>query len=395
MEKGHRKNRYLFPERPGNGFRLLVDGDRFFPVMEAAIAGARRYVLLEMYLCESGRLVERFFAVLAGAARRGVRVCVLLDDYGAFGLRRADRQRLTEAGVELAFYNPLRFYRWSRNLWRDHRKLLIVDGKAAYTGGVGLVDAFDPRLRPGSWWHEVMLEIRGPCVADWQALFARVWNRWAVTALSACPDGGAVQAAGGGIGRVAVQKGVMGRSEIMRSYVRRVRRAEQRVWLATAYFVPPWKLRRALRRSARRGRDVRLLLPGAHTDHRAVWYMGRRYYQRLLRAGVRIFEYQPRFSHYKLLLCDDWVSIGSSNADAWNYRWNLEANQELRDAALIGRVAALLEEDFAHSREILPADWQRRSWHRRAGEWFWGKVQALLGRFSDRRQARSGPDDRL
>jgi phosphatidylserine/phosphatidylglycerophosphate/cardiolipin synthase-like enzyme len=199
---------------------------------------------------------------------------------------------------------------------------------------------------------------------------------------------------GGGIGRVAVQKGVMGRSEIMRSYVRRVRRAEQRVWLATAYFVPPWKLRRALRRSARRGCDVRLLLPGAHTDHRAVWYMGRRYYQRLLRAGVRIFEYQPRFCHYKLLLCDDWASIGSSNADAWNYRWNLEGNQELRDVGVIGRASALLAADFADSREIRLADWRRRSWHRRAREWFWGKIQTLLGRLCDRRRARNGPDER-
>jgi len=115
-----------------------------------------------------------------------------------------------------------------------------------------------------------------------------------------------------------------------------------------------------------------------------VWYMGRRYYHRLLKAGVRIFEYQPRFTHCKMLLCDDWLSLGSSNADAWNYRWNLEANQELQDAKLCAEAAALMEEDFADSVEIRLEDWMVRSWRVRLREWFWGKVQALLGWFSDR-----------
>src|SRR5690606_26145988 len=111
--------------------------------------------------------------------------------------------------------------------------------------------------------------------------------------------------------------------EVRRSFVRAVRAAGRRVWLATAYFVPSWKLRRALRRAAHRGVDVRLLLPGPITDHPGVRHAGRRLYSRLLRNGVHIFEYQPRFSHTKLMLCDDWVSTGSSNSDRWNLHWNL------------------------------------------------------------------------
>ncbi|ABA87532.1 cardiolipin synthase, putative [Syntrophotalea carbinolica DSM 2380] len=386
--------KYRFPWRSGNRFRLLVDGDRFFPAMEASIAEARRYVLVEMYLCESGQVTERFFRQLRAAAKRGVRVCVLLDAYGALGLRRSDRKRLTDAGAELAFYNPLRFFRWRSNLLRDHRKLLIVDGNIAFTGGTGLIDSFDPRIESGTWWHEVMLEVRGPCLADWQALFARTWNRWANSALSEVP-GGAWQQSDGCQGRVTVQRGIKGRSEIMRSYVRQTRRARRRVWLATAYFVPSWKLRQVLRRSARRGRDVRLLLPGALSDHPAVWYMGRRYYHRLLKAGVRIFEYQPRFTHFKMLLCDDWLSLGSSNADAWNYRWNLEANQEVQDVDLSEQAASLLEADFARSVEIRLEDWVVRSWRKRLREWFWGKVQAFLGWFSDRDVTRQNLDREL
>jgi phosphatidylserine/phosphatidylglycerophosphate/cardiolipin synthase-like enzyme len=385
------RGKYRFAWRVGNRFRLLVDGDRFFPVMQDSIAAARRYVLLEMYLCESGRVVDRFVERLQAAARRGVRVCVLLDAYGALGLRRSDRKRLTDAGVELAFYNPLGFFRWRSNLFRDHRKLLLVDGEVGFTGGTGLTDAFDPGVASGSWWHEAMLEIRGPCLGDWQALFARTWNRWAQSPLSAVPGGSWAQDEGGR-GRVTLQRGIKGRSEIIRSYVRQIRRARSRVWMATAYFVPSWKLRQCLRRSAREGRDVRLLLPGALNDHPAVWYMGRRYYHRLLKSGVRIFEYQPRFTHYKMLMCDDWVSFGSCNADAWNYRWNLEANQEAVDASLSTQAAALLETDFGRSVEIRLEDWVMRSWRKRLREWFWGKVQALLGWFSDRKR-RIGEDD--
>ncbi|MGE4542904.1 MAG: phosphatidylserine/phosphatidylglycerophosphate/cardiolipin synthase family protein [Pedobacter sp.] len=383
--------KYRFPWRKGNHFRLLVDGDRFFPAMEASIAAARRYVLLEMYLCESGQVVNRFFTQLCAAAARGVRVCVLLDDYGALGLRRSDRKRLVDAGVELTFYNPLKFFRWRTNLLRDHRKLLLVDGDVAFIGGAGLTDAFDPRVEQDRWWHEAMLEVRGPCLADWQALFAKLWNRWADSALSEVP-GGAWPQCDSGRGRVTVQRGIRGRSEIMRSYVRQTRSARRRVWLATAYFVPSWKLRQSLRRSARSGKDVRLLLPGAWSDHPAVMYMGRRYYHRLLKAGVRIFEYQPRFTHYKLFLCDDWLSLGSSNADAWNYRWNLEANQEVQDAEISEQAAMLLESDFARSIEIRLEDWLVRSWHKRLKEWFWGKAQAFLGWFSDRERPPGGDE---
>jgi len=138
-----------------------------------------------------------------------------------------------------------------------------------------------------------------------------------------------------------------------------------------------------------------LLLPGPFTDHPSVRHMGRRYYQSLLRHGVRIFEYQPRFSHLKLLLCDDWVSLGSSNADAWNYRWNLEANQEAQDPDLAEQVETMLQEDFARSLEIDLADWLRRPWHRRWPEWFWGRVQALLAWISSQVRPRTGSDEPL
>jgi cardiolipin synthase len=376
--------KYRYPRRRGDQYRLLVDGSLFFPAMEQSIAAARRYVLLEMYLFESGQVADRFIELFIATVARGVRVCLLLDGYGAFALRHSDRQRLVSGGVELAVYNPLGIQRWFGNLLRNHRKLLLVDGVVAFTGGAGITDHFDPAVTSGSCWHETMLEIRGPSVVDWQHLFAETWNRWADRPVAAKTEAAPESTAGEGIGRVTLQGGTVGRSEIMRSYIVHIRRAQKRAWLATAYFVPPWKLRQALRRQARRGRDVRLLLPGPHTDHPAVKHMGRRYYQQLLRNGVRIYEYQPRFLHFKMLLCDGWVSTGSCNADGWNYRWSLEANQESRAECLASQAEALFLADFGESREILYHQWVNRSWVSRVREWFWGRVALLLARFSER-----------
>ncbi|HEY9198019.1 MAG TPA: phospholipase D-like domain-containing protein, partial [Gammaproteobacteria bacterium] len=158
--------------RHGNRFHLRVDGNSFFPAMLEAIAAAERQILLEMYLVQSGRTFQRFADALGAAAQRGVRVCLLLDAFGCLGLTAADRDRLRAQGVELALYNPLRFGgALRRNLFRDHRKLLVVDDDCAFVGGAGLTDDFDPASRGERHWHDVMVEIRGPLVADWQAVF--------------------------------------------------------------------------------------------------------------------------------------------------------------------------------------------------------------------------------
>jgi cardiolipin synthase len=368
--------RYRFAWRGGNAFRLLIDGETFFPAMLEAVAAANRYVLLENYLVESGRVMDRFIAALAAAARRGVEVCVLLDDFGARGLTEADRGRLTGAGVKLALYNPLRYGRLRRYLLRDHRKLLIIDDAVAYTGGAGLTDAFDPAAAGNRAWRETLIEIRGEALADWRRLFLGNWAHWSDHVPRVLRKG-APPPVGGQWGRVTVS-GVGEVSEIKRSFLKRVRGARDVVWMCTAYFVPSWKLLRAFRRAARRGADVRLLLPGPHTDHPAVRHAARRHYGKLLRHGVRIFEYQGRVLHAKTLLCDRWVSIGSSNVDRWNLRWNLEANQEVDDAGFATQAQAMLARDFGHCRELTAAYWRKRPWWRRLRSRLWGYVDVFL-----------------
>jgi phosphatidylserine/phosphatidylglycerophosphate/cardiolipin synthase-like enzyme len=368
-------SKYQFPWRSGNHFELLVDGREFFPRMLEAVEMARAQVWLEMYLFESGTVADRFIDALARAARRGLDVRVLLDDYGATRLREADRARLTESGVQLKLYNPLQWRKWLGNLFRDHRKLLVVDDHVAFVGGAGITDEFDHPHDPARSWRETMIRVAGPVLADWQELFLRVWHERVGPGAAPVPPPPAFD--DGLPGRVT--PGVALRvQDIRRSLYNRLRTAERRIWIVTAYFVPSRRKLRALREAALRGMDVRLLLPGPHTDHPAVRHAGRRFYSGLLKSGVRVFEYQPRFLHAKTVVCDDWVSVGSSNMDRWNLRWNLEANQEVDGRSFAEAACAVFENDLRDSLEIHYSDWHRRGLRARLRERLWGRVDMLL-----------------
>ena len=379
--------RFHFPWREGNRFEILVDGSNFLPSMLDAIHSARETILLEMYLIESGAVVDRFIAALLDAAERNVQAYLLLDDYGAIGLKQRDRERLEHRNIHIAYYNRLHSHSTLQNLYRifllrqehvlyrNHRKLLLLDGQTAYVGGTGLVDEFDPPGHPEMQWRETMIRIQGPVVADWQQLFTTTWNQSSAQALS-LPDAIPVEHADAQRGRITVND-IERYSEVMLSLTRHITHARHRVWFATAYFLPRWRIRRALKRAAKSGVDVRLLLPGPITDHPAVRYISHRLYGRLMKNGVRIFEYQPRFFHAKSVLCDDWVAIGSSNFDRWNLRWNLEANQEIIDEVVARQAKEMFEQDFSNSVEYSYEQWYRRSWFKRLLQWFWKQVEIL------------------
>ena len=375
MELDPRKFDKLFPWRPDQNYRLLINGAQFFPAMLEAIDAATSHVLLEMYIMESGDVADDFIDAFLRAAKRKVSVQLLVDGFGSRGLLMQDRDRLIEGGVQLAFYNPLRFELFGRrfkyNLFRTHRKFLIIDGQSVYVGGAGISDSFVGDQA----WRDCMLEVSGSTAADWQTLFTHNMLRWSEN--PNVPEPLPVSQTGGTSGRLAYTSGGV-RLQLKKTLLNQIRRGQQRVWLASAYFIPSAKIRRALRRAAYQGKDVRLLLPGPVTDHPAVRHASRRYYARLLRHGVRIFEYQKNFMHSKVVLIDDWCTIGSSNMDRWNFRWNLEANQEAKDAALAADVREMLLADFDHSEEIHYKLWLRRSRLQHLKEWLWGTIDRWL-----------------
>lgn len=352
----------VYSWRKNNSFELLIDGTVFFPRIIREMESARTSIDVELYLVSSGQSSDRVIATLIDAVKRGVRVRCLLDSLGSQEMSSDDRERLLDAGVELRFYNPLRLFHWLGNLHRDHRKLLLIDNSLAFIGGTGFTDEFCKPVEDGHClWHEQMLAVRGPVVADWLDLFERQWDASA-TGWRRQPAGRARGAPppapplGNGYARVSYADSTA-QGEVLQSLLAVIARSERRVWLATPYFLPAWRVRRALMRAARRGVDVRLLLGGQKHDHPSIRYAGQQYFARLLGAGVRIFEYQPRFLHLKTVLVDDWVSLGSCNFDNWSLHWNLEANQNIVDAQLAKRVQDSFETDMAQSHE-----WTRQSW---------------------------------
>lgn len=347
--------------RNGNCFTLFPESDRYLPELLTSIDNASESVLVEQYLVESGEFTDRILDTLIRASGRGVHVQVLLDHVGSQGLSQADQRRLTAAGIALAFFNPLSRIRWCRNLRRDHRKLILIDRTVAYTGGVCFTDEF-----LGSW-YDLLVRIEGPVVTDWLLLFRRLWNSPSVrgphkqvsaykaTAISvAHPQHENMR------GRVIWGRGRL--QQVIRfSLQAQINRAKQRVWLYTPYFVPTFSLRQSLQQAAQRGVDVRVLVAGKNHDHPAVRHAGKSYYGRLLKAGVRIYEYQASFTHAKLCLVDDWCTLGSCNFDHWSLRWNLEANQEVDDRKFASEVAAAFESNLSRSHEITFASWRQRS----------------------------------
>ncbi|MEH6643198.1 phospholipase D-like domain-containing protein [Vreelandella glaciei] len=366
--------------REGNRFTLLPEATRFLPAMFEAVYSARHYVLVELYLMESGELADQVSDVLLDAVQRGVSVCLLLDGYGSMGLSSNDRQRLTQGGVQLRFFNPIGFHSLALNLSRDHRKIVVIDGELAFTGGFGAVDEFL------NAWYEIALRIDGPVVADWEQLFRRLWNSRLTRNEKGDKSAGTLPAmreprahADGMPGRAMSARGYRYQA-IRHSLHERVNHAQTQLWLCTPYFVPTFALRRRLVRAARRGIDVRLLLPGTKHDHPGVRFAGQRFYHSLLKAGVRIYEFQPTFIHAKFVLADEWVSIGSCNFDHWNLHWNLEANQEAMDPQLAAEVRELFERNFAASQEVDAAAWAARPWGQRIKEWVYGLLDGIITR---------------
>jgi phosphatidylserine/phosphatidylglycerophosphate/cardiolipin synthase-like enzyme len=254
---------------------------------------------------------------------------------------------------------------------RNHRKLLIIDNRIAFVGGAGITDEYltspiktDAKMN----WHDIMLRVEGEVVLDWINSFCQVWQ-------SISPQQVHIKDEKQDVtqfkqhGRVLLAQGP-GHNQIIKSAIRNINRSQARVWIATPYFITTRKLRHALSRAAKRGVDVRLLLPGPISDHPWISQAARRYYKRLLHNGVKIFEYLPRFLHAKLILADDWISIGSSNLDRWNQFWNLDANQAINDHILLRQCESMFEVDFRQSQELRYAQWRKRPWSQRIAEWW-------------------------
>ncbi len=364
--------RSMYRLRRGNHVALLRAGGEAFPAMLAAIAAARRTIVLETYILEDDRTGQRFADALCERAAAGVEVRLMYDAIGGFGLAASYLARLRAAGVLVVEWNPIAPWR-ARFAWshRDHRKILVVDDEVGFTGGVNISDDYAAVADGGKGWHDLHCELRGPVVRDLARLFRATWIRAGGRPYPPPPAADAADAprAGTTAVRVVDNRKRSRRGAIRRAYVRAIDRAQVAVHLANAYFLPDRGLRRALVRAARRGVDVAVIVPG-RSDVRTVAYAQLFVANQLAKAGVRILRWDGPMMHAKSAVVDGvWSAVGSYNLDARSWLYNLEVIVEVIDRDVGAAMDALWFADSLHTTPFAPGDYARLPWWRRALAW--------------------------
>jgi len=335
---------------PGNTIRHIPDSPAALEAMLELIAGARRTVHFENYIIRDDRTGHRFAAALEERARTGVQVRVLYDGFGSMGTHRRFWRELRRAGAEVRVFGPLLTSGLFQLLSRDHRKLLVVDGREAMMGGLCIGDewAGDPE-RGRLPWRDTMLSVCGPAVAVLEGSFARVW----ATMGAPLPSDALVPASEPcGTSALRVVDGVPAQSRAYRAVQMLAAAARERLWITDAYLVAPPPLYAALVDAAKSGVDVRMILPGT-SDLPVVRTFSRIGYRDLLRAGVRIFEYRGPMIHAKTLVADrEWARVGSTNLNVSSLLGNYELDIIAECDSLTEALAAQFRHDAAQSREI-------------------------------------------
>ncbi|MFI5344990.1 MAG: phosphatidylserine/phosphatidylglycerophosphate/cardiolipin synthase family protein [Elusimicrobiota bacterium] len=362
---------------PGNALSLYVRGRELYPAMTEAIEAAKHSVHLETYIFDGDNASRAFTELLAKKAREGVRVRLIYDSVGSIDMDPIFETRMRNAGVQILEYHPVAPWRtrWAWNR-RDHRKILVCDGRVGFVGGMNISDENSPAELGGGDWRDAHLRVEGPAAYDLDRLFRAVWypetGRWFESVGDPNAHRGAARV------KVAANQELLKRFVIREGYVNALRAAREEVSIANAYFIPDWRIRRALAQAAARGVRVRVMVPG-NSDSAAVWHAMRGQYEYMLSHGVRIYEWQGPMLHAKAVVVDrTWCSVGTYNLDHRSLRHNLEVNLNVMDRALAEDVAAHFETGLAGSREITRDEWRRRPWTEHVQERFWSLFDYLF-----------------
>lgn len=367
----------------GNRVTLLFDGPATMKEMMAAVQAAKATINLETYIFDQDPVGIQFADLLIEQQKRGVTVNVLYDGVGTLGTPQAFFDRMKEAGITLIAFNPVNPARkpgnWALNN-RDHRKLMVVDGKVAFTGGINISSTyanssfFRSRQRPASTdskkvgWRDTHIKIEGPAVAALQWSFVNNWVRQEGGELRERDYFPPLAPVGDKIVRVLATDPERG-FEIYKSLVLAIQEAKKTVHITSAYFVPDKQIVEALGAAAKRGVDVKLVLPGV-TDHGLVFHAGRAFYDELLENGVKIYQLQIAVLHAKTAVIDGtWSTIGSANIDRRSFIHNYELNVVVLDAPFGRDMESAFTEDLRDSKQVTREEWQRRPWADRIKEW--------------------------
>jgi cardiolipin synthase len=355
---------------PGNKIALLENGDEYFPAMLSAIRSARKTINFEAYIFYSDAIGDQFRDALCERARAGTEVRVLLDGIGSgWKLKNSDVRMMKKARCKFAYYHPTHSWRVDRTNRRSHRRILVVDGKIAFTGAVGFAEKWSGRAQDKNHWHDVQARIEGPLVSAIQTAFEEHWVKTFGETLSGADQFPAPVAAGSlKAGVIASHSFSMAPMPLAQATA--FTAATQRIWITNAYCTPTDDQVDLLVKAVQRHVDVRLLLPGKNDDQPMTKSAGRAAYGKMLEGGVKIFEYQPTMIHVKSMVIDGMFSIfGSSNLDARSSEINEELDIAVYDANFGHRMEAMFEKNLQQSQEYTFEEFKRRSLWERTTEW--------------------------
>jgi cardiolipin synthase A/B len=358
------------PMVPGNRLTTLENGDEIFPAMLEAIRGARHSITFETFIYWSGEIGEIFADALAERARAGVRVHVLLDWIGAKKMDDELLERIEKAGAEVHRYHRVRWYTLDKLNNRTHRKLLVVDGRVGFTGGVGIADPWQGNAQDEEHWRDTHYRVEGPAAAQLQAAFMDNWLQTSRAVLMGEQYFPELEPAGECRAQVFKSSAREGSESVRLMFMMSFEAARESILIESAYFVPDDHTIRELVKARERGVRVEILVPGPTIDADTVRAASRALWGPLLEAGVWIGEYQPTMLHCKLMIVDDiWVSVGSTNLDGRSLRLNDEANLNVLDREFAAEQREMFERDRAQCRQITLEEWRRRPFTMKAREW--------------------------
>jgi cardiolipin synthase A/B len=356
----------------GNSVKLLIDGPATYAAMFAAIQDARDHINFETFIFEEDEVGRRFANLLLKKQAEGVQVNLIYDSLGSLNASAAFFQRLQEGGIQTLTYNPVTpLIVWGpRVTHRDHRKILIVDGRVAFTGGVNISGVYSKSLSgrtqdekmPESW-RDTHVQIEGPAVAEFQRLFLDTWAREKGPELPKREYFPTLKQEGKDLVQVIGSTSGQPNRNTYMMYLSAITFSETFIHLTNPYFVPDRETVKALTGVAKRGVDVKLILPGAGaTDEGLVFYAGRSYYTHLLESGVKLYELGGTILHAKTAVIDGvWSTVGSTNLDLWSFLRNDEVNAVILSKDFASQMEAMFEKDLSDSKQILIEQWEQRS----------------------------------
>ncbi|WP_164978549.1 phospholipase D-like domain-containing protein [Pseudoxanthomonas composti] len=356
---------------PGNRVEPLHNGEQIFPAMLAAIRGAQHTIAFETYIYWSGDIGREFSDALCERAKAGVIVNVTIDWGGSLKMDTTLMRAMESSGVQVHRYRPLRWYNIGRVNNRTHRKLLVVDGRIGFTGGVGVADQWMGHAQDPDHWRDSHYRIEGPVVAQVQAAFNDNWIKTTGRVLNGHTYFPRLEPAGETDAHLFLASPAGGSESMHLMYLLAIAAACRQIDLAAAYFVPDALITEALLQARDRGVQIRVLLPGKHIDSLSVRLASRASWGPLLEAGIQIHEYQPTMLHTKLLIIDGYlVSVGSTNFDIRSFRLNDEASLNMYDRAMARQMTEVFEADMAQAQPYTYERWRQRPMREKLAETF-------------------------